>query len=803
MSSINHLICCAFFFLLPSQSSLDLRYSAVTSLISWIPVPPTNLILTPLYTSSFLSIQTKSTSSNKKRNSQRIRRHRHYRWQMKGLPSLRQQQQQEEEKEHKKVQESRQKMIEVREGERITLKCKTGTTTKPETRIVWTRNGLPFRPTEGLDEKIEEDEEKPQTFSTESSLHLSVQLIDQGSRFKCSAQHPGLTEGHEVSDDVSISVLLPPANPEITGLNPDKKRVKVGDKVVLSCISRGGNPLANVVWYRDEEVVDESSSVTSLDSGVVATSNSYAFLVKPEDNRRVFRCVAWNVLAKLSSELRLDVHFPPVSIKINGPTVGKINDVLRYQCTVGPSNPVPKRVTWFINGIEQRDGVYPIETWQDEVSYGYTVRTNITILLSESIKTISCSALSSLFSDDLTTIDASIDVHVLCEYLFPCPLLLSLFSRLTYMSLSLFLTPETLISLLNRLNGSPFSVCFYLFVWFSLFSVCTHFSPGSPPPDFLFLSLRCFCLYHHKADCIASFFPLSILPDVWFCLFICSGADPPGEPTIIGYERGQEVREGDTLKLKCGSLGGYPLPSIRWTKVLASSKEEKNISAGIESGNGGQSGVSSDLYVQITESDNGATYRCSVMNEAITSPLTASVHLFPVYFMSPALRVIPHDKILVKSEPEIESESIVSCESGECYPSCNLTWYLNGYQIDRSIVTIRESSSSGENAGLKKFSRLQLVRSWNSEEDGSVLTCASSNNFLPNKRSSKNVSVQVLCKFPLTAWNLTQEIAGIRMWCFSFPRFLHHQFLLLTPWLVAPHSNSLLTLLVPSSHLHR
>lgn len=163
-------------------------------------------------------------------------------------------------------------------------------------------------------------------------------------------------------------------------------------------------------------------------------------------------------------------------------------------------------------------------------------------------------------------------------------------------------------------------------------------------------------------------------------------------------------------------------------------------------GSDGQAGVSSQLYIRVTASDNAATYKCSVMNEAVTAPLSASVLLFPVYFMSSSLQISPSDSLQVKSEEGVESESVLLCESDECHPSCNLTWFLNGYAIDRSLGAVRETSSSGENAGQKSRSRLQLVKSWSSRENGSSLTCASSNNFLPTKRVSKNVTIQVLCK---------------------------------------------------------
>ena len=226
------------------------------------------------------------------------------------------------------------------------------------------------------------------------------------------------------------------------------------------------------------------------------------------------------------------------------------------------------------------------------------------------------------------------------------------------------------------------------------------------------------------------------------------------------------------MKLKCSSLGGYPLPSIRWIKTPAQSSlnEQKEIT-GLEAGNGGHSGVSSELYIRLTASDNEAKYTCSLMNEAITSPLTASVILFPVYFMSSSLKMTPSETVQVKSQDSSSlansiqvqasfpsdssgstssfsssSETALVCETDECFPPCNLTWYQSGYKLDPSLHPIVSSVVPGLYGGKKTMSKLVLLRKWSSSEDGSTVTCASSNTVLPNKRFSKNITVQVLCK---------------------------------------------------------
>ena len=337
------------------------------------------------------------------------------------------------------------------------------------------------------------------------------------------------------------------------------------------------------------------------------------------------------------------------------------------------------------------------------------------------------------------------------------------------------------------------------------------------------------------------------LPTTWPT--VVRWSDPPGEPKIIGYEEGMKLKEGDILRLKCLSLGGYPQPSIKWIKITpaptqragGSTADEKEIS-GLESETGNSVGVSSEIYIRLTASDHLAIYKCLVVNEVVPSPLVTYVKLNPVYFSSESVKLSPKDLIRVRassspagatydrqdltadrgsmdgnslqkhhhhtiphhqslstsslrdspSPPSSSSKMIstdtgspdrdaeadvieVSCESGECNPYCNLTWFQNGIRIDEDIIdghhlksrrhqsvglTFEGSSDKafrskvnisrvpGENGGENSISRLALrKKKWTSSEDGSSLACVSTNAFIPNKRSAKNITIHVLCEY--------------------------------------------------------
>ena len=59
----------------------------------------------------------------------------------------------------------------------------------------------------------------------------------------------------------------------------------------LECTSVGGNPLAQVAWERNGELVD--FNFTTRNNKAV---NALTFVAKPADNGAVFVCKAWNVV---------------------------------------------------------------------------------------------------------------------------------------------------------------------------------------------------------------------------------------------------------------------------------------------------------------------------------------------------------------------------------------------------------------------------------------------------------------------------------------------------------------------------
>ena len=263
------------------------------------------------------------------------------------------------------------------------------------------------------------------------------------------------------------------------------------------------------------------------------------------------------------------------------------------------------------------------------------------------------------------------------------------------------------------------------------------------------------------------------------------------------------MREGDLITLKCSSLGGFPVPTIKWTKSVLKSVhkrstdhdrghkitdhhglsnynhafqghdvnqniyDEKEIS-GLDTRTG-HSGISSEVLIKITPSDNRAIYKCLVFNEAISIPKVTSVTIEQVTFMSEKL-TSSSDKInaYADSSRAPTDYTEVTCSSGECNPACNITWSLGGQliipldhgaghnQFNNLLIgsttnfhfKINTSYNEGLYGSSLTFSKLIISnrrKSWTSNDDKIKLTCTTFNG--NQKEIKKNVTVNVLCMF--------------------------------------------------------
>ena len=86
-------------------------------------------------------------------------------------------------------------------------------------------------------------------------------------------------------------VADPPGPPEIQGYI-EGETIRMGQTVSLTCVSYGGNPLATITWYRNDEMVDMSYTTSGRES-----RNMFTFVAASEDNNAKYSCEARNEMS--------------------------------------------------------------------------------------------------------------------------------------------------------------------------------------------------------------------------------------------------------------------------------------------------------------------------------------------------------------------------------------------------------------------------------------------------------------------------------------------------------------------------
>ncbi len=179
-------------------------------------------------------------------------------------------------------------------------------------------------------ENITTDAEMPRRFDTRSKLTIRAQPDDNDAEYTCEARHPALIAPKRATVALNIqckdlalfshsciqflrtitttkklkNYADPPGPPEIIGYT-EGETVRTGQEVKLECISRGGNPLAQIVWYKNEVKIDHTYETTGRES-----RNVYIFRADASDNNARFRCEASNLLSPnpMKAEITLTVH---------------------------------------------------------------------------------------------------------------------------------------------------------------------------------------------------------------------------------------------------------------------------------------------------------------------------------------------------------------------------------------------------------------------------------------------------------------------------------------------------------------
>jgi len=97
---------------------------------------------------------------------------------------------------------------------------------------------------------------------------------------------------HEYKIDffLSLSPLDPPGAPRIDGYN-EGDTIRENKSVTLICISRGGNPLADLIWFRNDVRIHSTYEKRPRES-----RHELSFTATTKDNLANYRCEASNLM---------------------------------------------------------------------------------------------------------------------------------------------------------------------------------------------------------------------------------------------------------------------------------------------------------------------------------------------------------------------------------------------------------------------------------------------------------------------------------------------------------------------------
>ncbi|CAB63432.2 Synaptogenesis protein syg-2 [Caenorhabditis elegans] len=225
----------------------------------------------------------------------------------------------------------------IRYGSSANIQCKS-LPSNPASQITWIINGRSV-PTPTQREFVVENGIVSSSNVSVHSNELSVEAHQIN--VECMATNP---EGSSAKQHV-IKIIAPPKAPIITGLE-DRKFFE-GDIVNVTCEAQGGNPLAELSWYRGSEKVNGAHNE-------VAGFSSYSTLALRVDrtmNTQRLKCEATNAALDepLIESQYLSVYYPPRRVLIRPADSGDqrllVGKSARLVCGTLSSNPAA-HISW-------------------------------------------------------------------------------------------------------------------------------------------------------------------------------------------------------------------------------------------------------------------------------------------------------------------------------------------------------------------------------------------------------------------------------------------------------------------------
>ncbi|ETN64564.1 nephrin [Anopheles darlingi] len=547
-----------------------------------------------------------------------------------------------------------------------------------------------------------------------SRLRLKPTAEDDYIDYTCQARHPAISEDHRpLQTTVQLSVQSsqrverrrapsddenPPGPPYIEGYQPGGV-IRSGQRVRLVCRSRGGNPPAQLIWYKNDNQV--RMAYRTMDR---MSENEYSFVAEPSDNKARLRCEANNNMATriLKTEVTLSVLFAPAQVTVSGPSEARIGEAVSLQCQTAPSNPQAD-IKWVIDGQQVVNATSKVVPSPEG---GWVTTSNITVTVESNKRSLEaiCHGLNMKLTEN---VQATHTVNVL---------------------------PLERTSLVAPVFSASRN-------WFNIDS-----GPRYGVLDYLQHRARRLINVHHNhtqllppgPPIISGYSEGSVVPAGSRLKLLCvsSGGNPLA--TLTWYKNDKKTIVTTTTSTTSGV-------SSREFKTLA---QERAIRTSKTTTVADQS-VTAELSILTNVTDNQARYRCEAHNSATEIPLFETKVL--------AVQFAP-DTAKVRIEPsELRPgiEATLVCDSSSSNPPAKITWWYQGLPLEGSNGVSKPGLWSGT------VSSLELKLNITQDMNGHVYTCQSSNEVL-QRSINVAVNLQVLYepKFAAPAATTVTGVVG-------------------------------------------
>uniref|UniRef100_A0A8C6SFY9 NPHS1 adhesion molecule, nephrin n=1 Tax=Neogobius melanostomus TaxID=47308 RepID=A0A8C6SFY9_9GOBI len=408
---------------------------------------------------------------------------------------------------------------------------------KPEAEITFYKDGEELTGAESFTMSGSADK----LLNTRAQVTTKARSSDNGRQLLCQAKNSA--HSSPVRATMTMNVYFPPQPPVILGL--ERQEVRAGTVLVLECMCQSGNPLANLQWTKDGEVVLK----TWEEDPVAHMSRSVLSLrIRPADNQAVLSCESVNLVSvePQSVSRNLTVIFDPAEVKLLGSFVAIAGEELILNCFATSSNP-PVQIRWWLGNRELNSTAVVMEEGENG---GMTTLSNLTHRVSK------------------------------------------------------------------QDNGMKLS--------------CVAFNRGTKVSK------------TQRAEVIVYY--------------------PPQNVWIDGPSQDVPLLAGTKIRLVCFSTGGNPPGNLIWYKNGRPAPNAFRPTLF-------DKGVTRELPLVLSASDNMAVYQCDATNEAektISAQIRLQVH-FPAISM----------KITANSEPLYRGHTVtLECNSGSSNPKSNISWSL-------------------------------------------------------------------------------------------------------------------------------